>query len=156
MSDTGHIVELSTAAWEHLVLAALHTDQLRSTAPRRAIIRWIASQRTLFSTEALAAALGRGAESVGRATAYRTVDWLRDNGWLSRIQTEQGNYTYARTLPGHHHHAICTRCGKTLLIKGCSVFDELAELLARQGFAVQGHILEMLGRCQRCQSASVR
>ncbi len=151
MSEGGSVVELSVAAWAAQVQAAQRTERQRLTAPRRAIIGWIASQTTPFSAEALAAALATHPAGVGRATAYRAVDWLREHGWLARVQTERGDHTYARTLPGHHHHAVCTRCGATLLLEGCAAIELLTALLARQGFRVHGHILELFGRRARCQ-----
>jgi Fe2+ or Zn2+ uptake regulation protein len=160
VSKDGGVVELSVEDWSERVLAALRADGQRRTAPRLAIIGWIAAQTAPFSAEALTAALAHHPAGVGRATAYRAVDWLRERGWLARVQTEgrpdvpAGRlYPYTRTLPGHHHHAVCTRCGATLLLEGCSAIEALTALLARQGFRVQGHILELFGLCARCQAA---
>jgi Fe2+ or Zn2+ uptake regulation protein len=153
VSEDGNVVELSVEDWSKRVLAALRAEGQRLTAPRLAIIGWIGAQHTPFSAEALTAALAHHPAGVGRATAYRAVDWLRERGWLARVQTERGDYTYTRTLPGHHHHAVCTHCGTTLLLEGCSALESLTALLARQGFRVHGHILELFGLCARCQSA---
>lgn len=154
MREDGGLVELSVEEWSERVVAALRADRQRLTAPRLAIVDWIAAQRRPFSAEALTAALAHHPAGVGRATAYRTVDGLRERGWLARVQTERGDYTYARTLPGHHHHAVCTRCGSTLLLEGCSALEDLTGLLAHQGFRVHGHILELFGLCARCQAAA--
>lgn len=153
VNEDGSVVELSVADWSERVLEALRADGQRLTVPRRAIIAWIAAQQRPFSAEALTAAVAHHPAKIGRATAYRAVDWLRERDWLARVQTERGDYTYARTLPGHHHHAVCTRCGATLLVEGCSALESLTALLARQGFGVQGHILELFGLCARCQIA---
>jgi Fur family transcriptional regulator, ferric uptake regulator len=146
------LVAIDERSWAEQVQAAMRADGQRLTTPRLAILDWIAAQERPFSAEALTVALA--SRSVGRATAYRAVDWLRERGWLARVQTERGDYTYARTLPGHHHHAICTRCGATLLVEGCGAIDALAALLARKGFRVHGHILELFGLCARCQLAT--
>jgi len=143
---------MNERSWAEQVQVALRTDGQRLTGPRLAILAWIAAQERPFSAEALTAACADN--GVGRATAYRAVDWLRERGWLARVQTERGDYTYARTLPGHHHHAVCTRCGAILLVEGCGAIDALAALLTRQGFRVQGHILELFGLCARCQAVS--
>lgn len=149
---SGSVVELSVQDWSERVQAALRADSQRMTAPRLAIIEWIAAQERPFSAEALTAALAQHSAGVGRATAYRAVDWLREQGWLARVQTERGDYTYARTLPGHHHHAVCTRCGATLLLEGCSALEVLTAQLAEHGFLVHGHILELFGRCACCRA----
>lgn len=154
MSENDSVVELSVEDWSERVRTALRTDGQRLTAPRLTIIGWIAAQTTPFSAEALTAALAHHPARVGRATAYRTIDCLRKRGWLARVQTERVGCTYAHTLPGHHHHAVCTCCGATLLLEGWSVLESLTALLARQGFCVQGHILELFGLCARCQAAA--
>jgi Fur family transcriptional regulator, ferric uptake regulator len=151
LSQAEWLVELTPEAWAAQVQAAMRADGQRLTAPRLAIISWIAAQGRPFSAEAMTAALVDHPAGVGRATAYRAVDWLRERDWLARVQTERGDYTYARTLPGHHHHAVCTRCGATLLLEGCSAIEALTALLERQGFEVQGHLLELFGRCARCR-----
>ncbi len=145
------VVEVRVADWGERVLAALRSEGQRLTGPRLTIIHWVAAQERPFSAEALTAAL---APAVGRATVYRVVDRLRERGWLARVQTERGDYTYVRTLPGHHHHAVCLRCGTTLLVEGCQTIETLTALLARHGFRVQGHILELFGLCARCQATS--
>lgn len=150
VSENGSVIELQESVWAERVQAALRADGQRLTTPRLQILSWIAAQSTPFSAEALTAALA--SDGVGRATAYRAVEWLRERGWLARVQTERGDYTYARTLPGHHHHAVCTRCGTTLLVEGCGAIDDLVAPLARQGFRVRGHILELFGLCARCQA----
>lgn len=146
------IISLNSTDWEQLITNALRAHHIRLTQPRRAIIQWIAGQPALFSAEALAAALAPPPVRVSRATAYRMVNYLHEHGWLARIQTERGLYAYARTMPGHHHHAICLRCGTTLLIDGCAILDEITVLLAQHGFIVQHHLLELIGLCQRCQA----
>ncbi|MFV9504370.1 MAG: Fur family transcriptional regulator [Oscillochloridaceae bacterium umkhey_bin13] len=150
----GSVVELSMHDWSERVQAALRTDGQRLTTPRLAIIGWIAAQERPFSAEALTAAFANQTAGVGRATAYRTVDWLREQGWLARVQTERGDYTYTRTLPGHHHHAVCTRCGATLLLEGCNAFGALTDLLREHGFLVHGHFLELFGLCVRCRATN--
>lgn len=149
MSESGTLVELRVESWMERIHADLRADDQRLTGPRRAIIAWIAAQDRPFSAEALSAALLTA--QVGRATAYRAVEWLRERGWLARVQTDRGDYTYVRTLPGHHHHAVCTRCGTTLLVEGCAAIESLTSLLARHGFQVQGHMLELFGQCAHCR-----
>jgi Fe2+ or Zn2+ uptake regulation protein len=151
MDGHGAIIQLTVADWHDRVAEAMRASGQRMTIARLAIISWIAAQERPFSAEALTVALAQHPASIGRATAYRTVDWMREWGWLARVQTERGDYTYVRTLPGHHHHAICVRCGVTLLVEGCSALDSLSSLLALQGFQVQGHLLELFGLCASCR-----
>jgi Fur family transcriptional regulator, ferric uptake regulator len=150
-ATAGAVVALSDTAWQEQVFAAMRSESQRFTIPRRQIIGWIAERTAPFSAEALVEAMAARNEGIGRSTVYRTVDWLRAEGWLGRVGGEAGEHTYARTLPGHHHHAVCTQCGHTLVVSGCAAVEALSKALAQQGFTVSGHTLEIFGTCQQCQ-----
>lgn len=137
--------------WREGVLRALHDSGQRSTFPRRAIVDAIAQQARPFSAEELVALLETQAGWSSRATIYRLVEWLRAQGWLARVQRDNEHATYARLLPGHHHTAVCSQCGRTFVIGGCNVEEVLAPLLASAGFDVHGHVLELYGLCDRCR-----
>jgi Fur family ferric uptake transcriptional regulator len=145
------IVSLSDSAWQGQVFGAMRSEGQRFTTPRRQIISWVAARCAPFSAEELVEAMAARAEGIGRSTVYRTVDWLRAEGWLGRVGGEAGEHTYARTLPGHHHHAVCTHCGQTLVVSGCAVVEALGQTLAAQGFTVSGHTLEIFGTCAGCR-----
>ena len=145
------IVSLSDSAWQAQVFEAMRSEGQRFTIPRRQIISWITARSAPFSAEDLVEAMGARHEGIGRSTVYRTVDWLRADGWLGGVGGEAGEHTYARTLPGHHHHAVCTQCGQTLVVSGCAVVEALGQTLAEQGFMVSGHTLEIFGTCANCK-----
>ncbi|MDH6365111.1 Fur family zinc uptake transcriptional regulator [Enterococcus sp. PF1-24] len=52
---------------------------------------------------------------------------------------------------GHHHHFICTVCGKTREIYMCPM-DYFKEQLV--GCEIEGHRFEILGRCEECSQIS--
>jgi Fur family ferric uptake transcriptional regulator len=141
----------SAQAWRAGVEQAFARAGLRSTAPRGAVIDWIAASTAPFTAETLVRALERDHGISSRATIYRTVEWLRSQGWIARVHSDDTQHTYSRLLPGHHHHVVCTQCGTTLIIGGCAIEQVLAPLLAPTGFHVQGHVLELYGVCRRCR-----
>lgn len=136
--------------WLDSVERALLAGGHRSTTPRRSVIAWIACRAAPFSAEDAVAALGGQPERCSRPTIYRTIEWLRECGWIGRLHHAPNDYV--RMLPGHSHCVICTVCGVATLLEGCSVEQALADTLAALDFAVQGHVLEIYGRCRTCRA----
>ena len=85
-------------------------------------------------------------------TIYRNLTLLTDLGIVHEIHRPSGN-VYELVKPGHHHHhLICTECGKTECIDICpmnKIYEKEAE---KRGFLVTGHIFEFYGICWSCRS----
>lgn len=137
--------------WIAGVEQGLMSAGFRPTTPRRAVLDWIARLDAPFTAEGLVAVLERQHGISSRATIYRTVDWLRETGWIGRIYCDVADSSYARMLPGHHHHIFCTECGVTLMIGGCKIEALFAPMLTALDFEVHGHVLALHGRCGQCR-----
>jgi Fur family transcriptional regulator, ferric uptake regulator len=137
--------------WRDAVEAALSMAGQRSTVPRRAIVQWIANTRGPWSAERLVSEMQAQRGMSSRATVYRTIDWLREHGWLTRVHSDDSQQSYTRQQPGHHHTVICTTCGTTLTIGGCEIEAQLGQSLAGTDFEVHGHVLELYGVCGACR-----
>ena len=129
---------------------------LRMTGPRTVVLGEIARQRSSFTATELLDAVNRCAPQVGRATVFRTLDLLVEHGMLRRVHTESGaNWGHSYVLCGlsdaHHHHLVCTVCGRVSDFEGCSVDGLIEGLKAQSAFRVQGHHLELYGECESCQ-----
>lgn len=146
---------LTAEEWLAGVARALQAAGYRNTVPRRAIVAWIAHLTMPFTAETLVDDLEQQQGISSRATIYRLVDWLRAEGWIARLHSDAVEHTYARMLPGHHHHAVCTGCGSTLIIDGCQIEVWLALLVAETTFEVRGHVLELYGLCGSCRVAQI-
>jgi Fur family ferric uptake transcriptional regulator len=113
----------------------------------------VAQYSAPFSAEELYAELKRqGDDRTGRATVYRTLDQLQSDGWLARIHPQGGEAGYAPSFPGHLHHLVCTNCGVVIAFEGCALDDLVARLAAQTSFAIDSHLLQLYGRCSRCQN----
>jgi Fe2+ or Zn2+ uptake regulation protein len=109
----------------------------------------IARQRSSFTAAELLESVRLCAPQVGRATVFRTLDLLVEQGALRRVHTESGaNWGHSYVLCGladaHHHHLVCTVCGRVSDFEGCSV-EGLIEEVKASGFvaaALQRHAIE--------------
>jgi Fur family ferric uptake transcriptional regulator len=138
-SHTDQHAMLRAEEWRAGVAQALQAAGYRNTVPPRAIVAWIAHLTAPFTAETLVDDLEQRQSISSRATIYRLIEWLHTEGWIARICSDAAEHTYARMLPGHHHHAVCTRCGSTLIIGGCDIEAWLAPLVAETDFEVHGH-----------------
>lgn len=90
---------------------------------------------------------------VGRATVFRTIKLLVEEGVLCRVRMDDGRLLYQWSRRGHHHHLICRTCGAVRDLSACGVGELLEEALRATGFAMEGHWLEVYGRCPICRDA---
>ncbi len=144
--------QVEPEAWLKSVREAWEASGIRSTGPRLSVLATIARYGTPFTAEQLYTdLLSAPGVRPGRATVYRTLEQLHSAGWLARIHPQGAEVGYAPTFPGHLHHLVCTNCGMVIAFEGCAL-DELIERLAAQtNFTIEGHLLQIYGRCARCQ-----
>ena len=138
--------------WLDAVTDAVGRSTHRMTAQRMTVLRWIAASDAPFTAESLTAELTPGLSSGSRATIYRLLSWLREEGWLARVHSSDRTHALARQLPGHHQ-VICLGCGTTMVIGGCNLAPVISPSLQGTGFTVESHLLEVYGWCRPCAGA---
>ena len=118
------------------------------TPPRRAVLESIARRPEHFTPDEIV----EDARPAGRATVFRTMRLLQDEGAICRVLMSDGTLRYRVGSLGHHHHFVCLDCGDVKDISGCDVPASLQEIGEMAGFEIQGHSLELYGRCARCRA----
>ena len=131
----------------------LITDRLelhghRVTASRRAVLRAVLAQPAHFSVEDVL----RRTRRVGRATVFRTMKILLDLNILCRIALEDGDVQYRLSTRGHHHHLVCVDCRRVEDFTMCDVAPLVRQLAAATEYEIEGHRLEVYGRCSDCRA----
>lgn len=135
-------------------LDALALAGLRLTAPRRALAQLIADQAGHFSAADLVAESQARSLGIGRATIFRTLDALSGLGVVERIDLPSGEHAYVGCAPTHHHHVVCSRCGRTAQIDDAGLRTVVREVAQRTGYRVDEHKLELFGLCPACLPAA--
>lgn len=131
------------------LLAALRGAGLRSTSSRRAIVEQIARYGGSFTAQDVCRDLEpRG---IGRATVFRTLNVLADLDLLNRLHIGGGCHSYSLCDPHHHHHLVCTGCGQVIPLDVCLIDQQVRPLADEVGFLVEGHHMEVFGRCASCR-----
>jgi Fe2+ or Zn2+ uptake regulation protein len=92
-----------------------------------------------------------------QSSVYRNLAVLEHAGVVRRVVTEGefARFELAEELTEHHHHLICSICGRvedvTIPRDLESTMDRTVDRLARRsGFAEVRHRLDLIGTCRGC------
>lgn len=132
------------------LLSRLASEGYAITDQRRTLVGRILASSRCFTANELIDDLRCEDLKVGRATVFRTLELLVRFGYLSRVPDGERR-GYAVCDPGHHHHLVCSGCGRVLHLEDCPVADLLRELESRTGYRIESHQLEVAGVCPSCQ-----
>jgi Fe2+ or Zn2+ uptake regulation protein len=138
---------------DHLV-EALDRAGYRLTEPRRAVAGLIVARDGHFTAADLVDDARRRRMDVGRATVFRALDLFASLHLVERVDLPGGDHAYVACDPVHHHHAICTGCGRSLDVADHGLGQVLGEIRVLSGFRVTSHRLEIFGLCAACQAAA--
>lgn len=133
-------------------LAVLERAGYRLTDARRGVAQLIADQVGHFSAADLVAEARARRLGIGRATIFRTLDVLSELAVVERIDLPSGEHAYVGCAASHHHHVICSRCGRTADIEDAGLKSVVREVARQTGFRVDEHRLELFGLCAACQA----
>jgi Fe2+ or Zn2+ uptake regulation protein len=136
------------------LLSALDHAGYRVTAPRRAVTELIADRSGHFTAADLVADARARRLGIGRATIFRALDLFEDLGVVERLDLPTGEHAYVPCEPVHHHHVICTGCGRTDDVDDAGIQAVTTEIGRRTGFQIDTHRLELFGLCPACARAS--
>ena len=133
------------------IVTALEGAGYRLTEPRRSLATLIAEQDGHFTAASLVDAARERRLGVGRATVFRTLEVLEDLGAVERLDLPSGEHAYVGCEPAHHHHVVCSGCGRTDEIDDAGLRAVVADVARRTGYRVDEHRLELFGLCPVCQ-----
>lgn len=118
------------------------------SAARAAIAEAAANANGAFTAESLHAQVAQARPGIGLATVYRAVAAMAESGYLARVGERDGAALYAVcSHGGHHHHAVCERCGTVTPVACALVPDTLPP-----GFTMTRHEVAIYGVCAACRS----
>ncbi len=135
------------------IVIALDRAGYRLTEPRRALAILIADQDGHFTAAELVTAARDRRLGIGRATVFRTLDALEEIGAIERLDLPSGEHAYVGCEAAHHHHIVCSRCGRTVEIDDAGLRPVVREVTRETGFRVDEHRLELFGVCPACLAA---
>jgi Fur family ferric uptake transcriptional regulator len=130
-----------------LIIQRLEMRGHRVTGTRRRVLEALVSAPAHFTVEDVQ----RDVPGVGRATVFRTMKLLLDLNVVCRVLMEDGSLHYRLSTRGHHHHLVCSACGRIEDFATCDVAALVEQLTKSTDYQIEGHWLEVYGKCASCR-----
>jgi Fur family ferric uptake transcriptional regulator len=142
--------------WQH----RFRENVCRWTLPRETILNVLSRTSKHKSAKEIYASLNSLYPGIGLTTVYRTLELLYRLGLVQKVTSGDSQSRYelkSEDKKDHHHHLICTKCGKILDYRDF-VQEELelirkteVSLSRKHNFLIQDHNIEFLGLCEKCR-----
>lgn len=126
-----------------------------TTEPRRQIVACFLQRQEAVTASDLYTRLRGQGETIGLVTIYRTLDLLVACNLAHVImptdQAQQERHFLPCGLADHHHHLICTACGRMQEVTDCRIAELEADVAQSSGYRIDRHALTLFGCCPGCQ-----
>ena len=125
-------------------------DQALMNKSEVKVIGALKRQGKFASAQSVYQLLRKDGESTGLATVYRTLQKAAARNTVDVLRKDDGEALYRLCETGHHHHLVCTSCGKTIEVEGSSVERWANTVAKNNGFRKVSHVVELFGLCVKC------
>jgi Fur family transcriptional regulator, zinc uptake regulator len=131
-------------------LHILKENGYKYTGKREEMVRVFATEKRYLSAKEMLEKMQGDYPTISFDTIYRNLSLFEELGILECTQLDgERIYRLSCETEEHHHHLICTECGKTKQINLCPMDAVLGE---PKGFTITGHKFEIYGCCDACES----
>ena len=105
-----------------------------------------------ISAERMFEIVSRKHPMIGRATIYRNLAAMAEDGLLKRLEIPGGPDCFDTVL-GDHYHLRCTVCRNIFDVEMAHVSHEEihAKISDTRGFDISGYVLAFQGTCPKCK-----
>jgi Fur family zinc uptake transcriptional regulator len=139
-----------------LALSICETRGVRLTTVRREILELLWESGGPTGAYKLVDALQRGGtDTVGPPTVYRALEFLMQQGLVSKIESQNAYIPCAH--PERSHICLfflCGGCGDSVELEDRRLERLITENATQLGFRAARHVVEVEGTCQRCLATS--
>jgi Fur family transcriptional regulator, ferric uptake regulator len=133
---------------------ALRQHGYKITPQRRTVIDEILRAHEHQTPAAIYEQVKGENRGIGLVTIYRTLEILEECGLICETHSGHSCRSYLMSkTSAHHHHLICSDCGKVVDFADCGLTELENRLKKKSGFKISGHLLEFLGQCRQCAVA---
>lgn len=133
------------------IIQALRDRGQRITPQREMIIGIIAHSGRHMTVDEILAQVQAQTSAVSAATVYRTLEFLFEQGVISRSNGPESRVIYATLRHGPHIHLICRRCGYEIEADDFMMAPLGDECRDRYNFELDQQHIALFGLCVGCR-----
>src|ERR1700719_1712079 len=130
-------------------LSSLRPTGGKRSSKRDRILSIFVRQEGHLSADDLFDFVRREDPGIGRATVYRTLQWMVEAGVARKVDFGDGRSRYEAAY-GHpqHFHLICTTCHRSSEFLSSDVESLIEEIAASRNFSRAQSIVQISGTCE--------
>ena len=133
-------------------LSMLRKKGYKITPQRRAVLTALDTCGQFPTAQDILEAVRKMQPDVSLDTIYRNLTLLTELGIVHEVYRSAGNVYEIVEQGHHHHHLVCTECGRTECIDICPMNEIYEKEAEKHGFLVTGHFFEFYGLCWSCRN----
>jgi Fur family ferric uptake transcriptional regulator len=134
-------------------LAALRPEGGKRSSKRDQILNVFLRQQAHLSADELFDLVRRQNPGIGRATVYRTLQWMVSAGLARKVDFGEGRFRFEPSYRHpRHFHLICTTCHRSSEFLSSDVESLLEEIAAARNFAPSQSVVQVHGTCEECRT----
>src|SRR5438067_11283422 len=137
-------------------LSSLRPQGGKRSTKRDRIVEVFLRQEGHVSADDLVERIRREASGIGRATVYRTLQWMVEAGVARKVDFGEGRSRYeASYRHPRHFHLICTTCHSSSEFLSSDVEARMEEIAAARNFAAAQGVVQICGTCVGCGTGAL-
>src|SRR5215510_2286550 len=136
-------------------LASLRPEGGKRSSKRDRIVEVFLRQEGHISADDLFERIQREATGIGRATVYRTLQWMVDAGIARKVDFGEGRSRYEPSYRHpRHFHLICTTCHSSSEFLSSDVESLMEEIANARKFQPTQSVVQIYGTCEACRTGA--
>ena len=125
----------------------------KRSGKRDRILNVFLRQKGHLSADDLFDAVRRDEPGIGRATVYRTLQWMVEADIARKVDFGEGRSRYeASYRHPRHFHLICTECHRSSEFLSSDVEGLMEEIASARGFSATRAVVQIYGICDDCRT----
>src|ERR1700754_2331767 len=125
----------------------------KRSSKRDRILNIFLRQTGHLSADDLCALVHREDPGIGRATVYRTLQWMVNAGVARKVDFGEGR---SRFEPAYRHprhfHLVCNVCHRSSEFLSSDIEAMVEEVAAARSFEAAQTIIQVFGTCEECRT----